>query len=528
MSTLPTKAGKPAVTQARTKRQPVIAVMGHIDHGKSTLLDYIRRTNVVAKEAGGITQHIAAYEVVHSSGNTITFLDTPGHAAFKGIRVRGANVADIAILVVSAEEGVKPQTSEALQHIKASGIPYVVAINKIDSPKANVERTKQSLAENEIYIEGYGGDVPALPISAKTGEGINDLLDTLLLVADMQNLTYGADKSAEGIIIEANLDPKKGISATLILKDGVLNRGQAVVCGQAWAPVRIMENFAGKPIESAKAGMPVRLVGFSTLPPIGELFFTCDDKKQAEVLVSEHIRSAAAEAEAKAKRARSTAGGATGAAGVAGEEQEIITIPLVVKADVSGTLEAIVHELSKLEAKNPTGGKVRAQIISSGIGEITEVDVKMVSGLAHIAIVAFNVKTTATARNYAERAHIPVYDFNIIYKLIEWVEAQLISLKPKVLVEKVTGSAKILKVFSKEKDRQIVGGRVTDGLVIAGANVNIMRRGAKIGEGKIRELQQQKQKASEAKMDTEFGTMIESRTEIAVGDMIDIVEMVEE
>lgn len=523
MSTHPKTAQKASSSsnQARLKRQPVIAVMGHIDHGKSTLLDYIRRTNVVAKEAGGITQHVAAYEVVHSSGNTITFLDTPGHAAFKGIRVRGANVADIAILVVSAEEGVKPQTSEALQHIKASGIPYVVAINKIDSPKANVERTKQSLAENEIYIEGYGGDVPALPISAKTGEGITDLLDTLLLVADMQNLTYGSDKPAEGIVIEANLDPKKGISATLILKDGVLGRSQAVVCGQAWAPVRIMENFAGKPIENAHAGMPVRLVGFSTLPPIGELFFTCDDKKQAEALVTEHIRSAAAEAEAKAKRARSQNV-------VVGDDQEIITIPLVVKADVSGTLEAIVHELSKLEAKNPTGGKVRAQIISSGIGEITEVDVKMVSGLAHIAIVAFNVKTTATARNYAERAHIPIHEFNIIYKLIEWVEAQLLALKPKVLVEKITGSAKILKVFSKEKDRQIVGGRVTDGLVVSGANVNIMRRGAKIGDGKIRELQQQKLKASEAKMDTEFGTMIESRTEIAVGDMIDIVEMVEQ
>lgn len=493
-------------------RQPVVAVMGHIDHGKSTLLDTIRRTNTTAKEAGGITQHIAAYEAVHHN-HAITFLDTPGHAAFKGIRSRGANIADVAILIVSAEEGVKPQTLEALQHIQAAKIPYVVGINKIDSPKANIERTKQSLAEHEIYIEGYGGDVPWGAISAKTGEGIPELLDLILLVTEMNPVTYRPEALASGTVIESNLDPKKGISATLIIKDGTMKKGQAVVSGAAYAPVRILENYAGKALDEAVAGMPVRLVGFGALPQIGDLFTTYESKKEAEEKVNEQLRKLSAEKTAQAKLHQDDTP----------EDPNHLTIPVVIKADVAGTLEAILHEISRLKQD-----RVTLKVISAGIGEVTEGDAKILVGQAQGAIITFGVKISPQAKALTERALIPIHSFTIIYKLVEWVEEFLKSMKPKVMVEKVTGSAKILKIFSVNKDKQVIGGRVTDGEIVVGSTIRIMRREAKIGEGKIRELQQQKMKATEAKKDTEFGSLIEAKIEIAPGDKIESIIMVEE
>lgn len=513
---------KPTSPQKNTDipRSPVIAVMGHIDHGKSTLLDTIRKTNITAGEAGGITQHVAAYEVIHKDkGGTeqrITFLDTPGHAAFQGIRVRGANVADIAILVVSAEEGVKPQTLEALKCILEAKIPYIVAINKIDSPKADIERTKQSLAENEVYIEGYGGSIPWVPLSAKTGEGISDLLDMMLLVAEMQELHGNPVLNASGVIIETNRDTKKGISATLIIKNGTLKSGQTVVSGESLSPVRLLENFKGEKISEAMFSSPVRLIGFNTLPKIGETFETFDSKRDAEAAAVAN-KTQAASAKSAPKKVQPAA-----TVGPDGEElPEKVTIPLIIKADVAGTMEAIEGELKKLG-----NDRVTLKIVQSGIGGITEVDVKNAIGMEHVQVIGFSTRIDPQARSIAERSGITIMVFDIIYKLTEWLEELVKQSTPKIEVAEIDGRAKILKIFSRTKDKQIVGGRVLEGVIAVGEEIKIKRRDAEIGTGRIREMQQQKQKTSEAKKDTEFGCMIESKNEIAPGDVIEAFKMV--
>jgi len=485
--------------------------MGHIDHGKSTLLDYIRKTNTCAKEAGGITQHIAAYEVCHErSGKKhfITFLDTPGHAAFKGIRVRGANVADIAILIVSAEEGVKPQTIEALSCIKEAGIPYIVGINKMDSPKANLERTKQSLAEHEIYIEGYGGQISWVGISGKTGEGIPELLDLVLLTAELAELKGDLSKKAEGVVIESKLDPRKGISGTLIIKNGTLKKGTFVVCDTSLTPVRAIEDFTGARIEEAHFSSPVKLLGFDSTPTIGEIFRVFDTKREAEAAVAETI--------AKKNTSKNTRNTTTSS-----DTADIATITLIIKADVSGTMEAIQHEIAKIK-----NDKVQIKLVQSGVGTITEADVKMAVVQPGTKILGFSVTVDTQAKMMAERLNVEVYSFDIIYKLIEWIEEAVAKNVPKVTVEEVSGTAKILKVFSKTKDKQVVGGRVLGGIVHIGADVRIMRRDAEIGKGKIRELQQKKEKVSEVNKDSEFGTMIESKIEIAPGDQIECYSLV--
>lgn len=492
--------------------------MGHIDHGKSTLLDHIRKTNTCAKEAGGITQHIAAYEVCHTRGtkkNLITFLDTPGHAAFKGIRVRGANVADIAILIVSAEEGVKPQTVEALNCIKEAGIPYIVGINKMDSPKANLERTKQSLAEHEIYIEGYGGQISWAGISGKTGEGVPELLDLVLLTAELAELKGDLSKKAEGIVIESKLDPRKGISGTLIIKDGTLKKGTFVVCDTSITPVRAIEDFTGARIEEARFSSPVKLLGFDSTPTIGEIFRVFDNKRDAEAAVAEAVTKKSA-----AKIGKSGAKNGAGAT-VAVDASESVTITLIIKADVSGTMEAIQHEIAKIK-----NDKVQIKLVQSGVGTITEADVKMAVVQPGTKILGFNVAVDTQAKMMGERLNVEMHSFDIIYKLIEWIEETVTKNVPKITAEEVSGTAKILKIFSKTKDKQVVGGRVLGGIVNIGADVRIMRRDSEIGKGKIRELQQKKEKVSEVNKDSEFGTMIESKIEIAPGDQIECYSLV--
>jgi translation initiation factor IF-2 len=500
-------------------RPPVIAVMGHIDHGKSTLLDYIRKTNVTEKEAGGITQRIAAYEVIHKTKNgnkgeehKITFLDTPGHSAFKGIRVRGARVADIAILVVSGEEGVKPQTIEALHSIKEAGIPYIVAINKIDSPKADIERTRQSLAESEIYIEGYGGDIPWVAVSAKTGEGISDLLDMMLLVAEVQELKGDTSKNAEGILLEANLETKKGISASLIIKDGTLKTGMYVISGESMAPVRVMENFIGERITEAQCGSPVKVIGFNFLPTIGELFSSYATKKEAEEAIlkmTEDIQKKVKLEKAQIHKTQLK------------ENDEKVILPLIIKTDTAGTLEAIENELKKINTE-----KITLRIVHKGVGDISENDLKGAVGESLVRVIGFNVKADNQAKAFAERLAIEIHVFDIIYKLIEWLQEILINQTPKVLKEEVSGKAKILKIFSKNKDKQVVGGKVIEGIIAIGEEIKIMRRDIEIGKGKIKELQQQKEKAKEIKKDIEFGTMIESKIEIAPGDKIEAFKII--
>ena len=495
----------------KTPRPPVVAVMGHIDHGKSTLLDYIRKTNVVGGEAGGITQHLGAYEVAHTTKegtlHSITFLDTPGHEAFKGIRSRGANVADVGILVVSAEEGVKPQTVEALGSIKKAGIPYVVAITKIDKPEANVERTKQSLAEHEIYVEGYGGDIPFASISSKTGEGVGDLLDLVLLVAEMGDVHAVSGAPLSAYIIESNVDKKKGIYATIIIKNGAVKKGDVIVADGAFTVTRRLENFLGQPIEKGEAGQPVRIIGWSAVPPVGATCKTVKDKREAEAVIL-------LDEEKKKKRPTNTATTLL---------VETALLPLVLKADTGGSLEAV-----EAEALKQATDKVRIKIVSRGIGSISESDLKSAQGSGEPAIVGFNVDIDPPARSIIERGGISVQTFDVIYKLGEWVAELVKKRTPKVTVVTVKGNVRVLKIFTTEKDRQVIGGKVLDGELETGDEFNILRRSAPIGKGKVRELQRFKEKASSIPAGSEFGAFVSTSIEIMPGDQFEMVTTIEQ
>lgn len=481
--------------------------MGHIDHGKSTLLSYIRKSTKALNEAGGITQHVSAYEVEHINTNgrkrMITFLDTPGHEAFSGIRKRGARVADIVILVVSAEDGVKPQTVEAFKSIKESEVPYVVAINKIDKPEANIEKTKQSLAENEIYVEGYGGDIPVVNISSKTGEGIPELLDMILLVADMSELSGNPSLSAVGIIVESNRDIQKGISATCIIKNGTLKKGMFVASGKSIAPVRIMENFLGKQISEATFSSPIKIIGWDSLPEVGSPFISFDNKDEAMEYVKEQKERCCEVLKLE-------------------DCLNVCAIPFIIKADTAGSLEAILLQIKKLANE-----KIMPRVIASGLGPISENDIALAQGTEKAIVIGFNVKTEARAKNMAEKTGVEIVSFDIIYKLTEWMEKVLSTRTPKFKTEESTGTAKILKVFSKIKDKQIIGCRVEKGSINVGAQVKIRRRDEEIGEGKIKGMELQKNKTSEVTEGKECGAMIESKIEIAPGDYIESFIVVE-
>ncbi len=486
-----------------TKRPPVVVIMGHIDHGKSTLLDYLRKSNVVDSEAGGITQHLSAYVVPHTTKDgakeSITFLDTPGHAAFQQMRLRGADVADIAILIVSAEDGVKPQTLEALESIKAANIPYVVAINKIDKPGADLVRTQSSLIENEIYIEGMGGDIPWTAISAKTGQGVDELLDIVILAADLAELTGDTSAPATGTILEGNLDPKRGNTATLLIKNGTLKSGMHIVSGSASAPVRIMEDFLGKSIKEASLSAPVQIVGWSETPKVGAEFITVGSKKEAEVLTTKHANSAVIPSFAPTK---------------------LPIVPVLIKADVLGTLDAIKHEL-----ENFTSDRIAVRIIDTHVGDVTANDVQNVSATEKAIIVGFNVKVERAAQDLADRLGVEIDTFSIIYELSDWLNTALKNRTPKREEEIITGKAKILKHFSTQKNTYVLGGRMEEGVLKLNQRVRITRRDIEIGRGKLVNLQQQKSDVQEVR-DGEFGMQIDSRTEIAAGDIIDAFDIV--
>ncbi len=490
--------------EKNTNRPPVVTVMGHIDHGKSTLLDYIRKTKVADTEAGGITQKMSAYKIVRDSGTekrSITFLDTPGHEAFKELRSRGAQVADIAILVVAADEGVKPQTIEAIKAIKTADLPLIVAINKIDKPNANADRVKNGLLEHEIFVEGYGGDTPVVEVSAVTGQGVDELLDMIILLSDILDLKQNTELNAEGIVIEAQNDKNKGISATVIIKDGVLKNGQFIVCESSLAPVRMMEDFQGKKITEAKASDPVKIIGFSSVPPVGSIFQTLDVKKEAEALVEKN---------------RSNSSKLKEALQIGGESEGSLTIPVVIKASTTDVIEAIIHEIRKIKSE-----RVGIKIISTGVGFISEGDIKGALGNPETIVLGFEVKTDASAKILAERSHVLIQSFNIIYKLTEWLEEYIKQKTPKMTVEEMTGRAKVLKFFSKTKDKQVIGARVEEGFIKNDSDVKIMRRDTLIATGKIRELQQSRAKTNEVKDGVEFGAMVECKIDLAPGDKIE-------
>lgn len=488
-------------THKTIERPPVVVIMGHIDHGKSTLLDYIRKSNVVQKEAGGITQHIAAYEAIHRD-KKITFLDTPGHEAFCNVRSRGAKIADVAILIVSAEDGVMPQTKEALNCIKEDNLPYVVAINKIDSPKANVERVKQSLLENEVYLEGYGGNISYVEISAKEGTNISDLLDLILLTAEIEEFKGNAETEADGFVIEAHKDMKKGISATLIIKNGTLKKGMYVSTNCALSPVRSLTNDLGQVVDEMQFSSPVVISGWSDLPQVGADFNSYTDKKDAEEAIKSCVISDNFDL-----------------SGVNIQTEH--TIPLIIKTDVSGTTEAIIHELKKVQSE-----EVAFKIIKTGTGSISEADMKLAAGSPGTIIAGFNVGIDTQAEALRERDQIETKTFRIIYELTDWLKSILVLRKPKKIVKEVTGLAKVLKTFNKTKDINVIGMKMKEGEFSLKENVSIIRREEAIGEGVIKELQQQKVKV-ERISEGEFGAAISSKIDIAEGDKIESFKMKE-
>ncbi|OHB18283.1 MAG: translation initiation factor IF-2 [Parcubacteria group bacterium RIFCSPHIGHO2_01_FULL_45_26] len=486
------------------KRPPIVVVMGHVDHGKSTLLDYIRKTNTTAKEVGGITQHIAAYVAHHKNEDGVveelTFIDTPGHAAFWGMRERGAALADVAILVVAADDGVKPQTVEALRSIEKAGIPYIVAINKIDKDGTSPDKAKQSLAEQGVYVEGYGGNVPVAVISAKTGRGVNELLELVLLTAELEELVADPNTNARGLVIEAHKDPRKGVSATLVVHNGTLKKGDYIVIGNEITCARAIEDESGAIIVGAGPSNPAFVSGLNMVPNAGEHFVAFRNKSEAEKALS-GVGS-------KNENANKSSP----------EVSKEISIPLLIKADTNGRCEAVLAEIKKCESD-----KVSVDIVGSGVGNITEGDIKKALGNSKPLIIGFGVSADKPALDLAERYEIKIESFDIIYKLTEWLKEHICKITPKEVVETVTGEAKILKTFSRTKDKQVVGGEVRSGKIERAKRVRILRRDAVLGEGKITNLQSARNDVAEIPEGQQFGTIIESKIIIAVGDMVQIV-----
>lgn len=494
-------------TNSSVIRPPIIVIMGHIDHGKSTLLDYIRQTKIVDQESGGITQHTSAYEVpcrhTANQASHITFLDTPGHEAFTTMRCRGANIADLAILIVSAEDGVKAQTLEAYQSILEAQIPFIVAINKIDRPNANIERTKQSLAENNILVEGYGGQIPVACISAKTGQGVDELLELALIATEMEELTGDPQAPASGYVLEGKVDQRAGITATLIIKNGTLKNSDYLVAGPCLAKIKKLENFLGQTITQASFSAPVRVYGFSQLPPVGCDFLATSDKKQAQELVSVQSKTNCPNTELNDC------------------SEDVLTIPLIAKADTCGTVEALEKCLGKIKAD-----RVRLKIINSGVGAINENDIKSLGSNRPAIVVGFRVKIEKGADDLIEKNKLDIFTSDIIYQISEWLEEKINQLTPKQTSEETIGRARILKIFNKEKGKQVVGGSVLSGKIIRNRECKIFRREAEICRGRIADLQQQKSKTDEVSSGNQFGAAIDAKLDLATSDIIEIFETV--
>lgn len=491
-------------------RPPVVAIMGHVDHGKSTLLDYIRKSNIVAGEAGGITQHISAYEVVHAAADgtkkKITFIDTPGHAAFSTMRNRGARIADIAILIVSAEDSVKAQTIEAINTIKKAKVPFIVAINKIDKPNANPTKSKQDLMEHEIFVEGFGGDTPVAEISAKTGQGVDDLLELILLAAELEDFKGDPTVPATGFVVESHLDEKRGVSATVIIKNGTLKKKQFVVVNDTMTTTRLMEDFLNENLESATFSSPVTLIGFDTLPEAGSAFETYETKKEAE-------KAAAAFKELSQTES------ALFNPFIAGDNQAVI--PLIIRTDAAGTQDAVLHEIAKLSNED-----VHFKIIKTGIGNVNESDLQLALSDENTIVLGFNVDIDKKARLMNDADSVNVQVFSIIYKLSEWLEEEREKRRIRQKTDEVSGVLKVLKHFSTTKDKHLVGGRVESGSIKVGDTVKLMRRENEIARGTVTNLQQGKSETKQVQADNECGIMVELKHEPAPGDTIEAFETI--
>jgi translation initiation factor IF-2 len=484
-------------------RPPVVTILGHVDHGKTTLLDTIRKTSVATKEAGGITQHISAYQA-KKKNKLITFIDTPGHEAFSGMRERGVSIADIAVLVVAADDGVRPQTKEVIEYLKEKKVPTVVAINKIDKPTASPQRVKQELADNGILIEQWGGNVMSANISAKQNMGIDELLDNILLVAEVED--FKADEKRDGlaIVLESNLDPKKGPVATVLVKTGTLKVGQDVTAGSTYGRIRKIEDFAGKSIESAGPSMPVTIMGLNGTPNANDVLQVTSGKSLARLKSKEFgATSAGYKEKLSSQKILKTI-----------EKEGMQKLNLIIKADVQGSLEAIEQILSAIKTD-----EVMINFVETGVGNITESDVKIAMP-SQANILGFNVETTPVAKRLAESNGVNIKTFRIIYELVEEVKRIIIDMLPPEIVRTDLGTVNILAIFRTGKHDMIIGGRVNDGKIIKGAQVEIKRAGEIIGKGKIEGLQRNKNVTDEVGKGNECGIVFAGNVKIKEGDIL--------
>ena len=491
-------------------RPPVVTVMGHVDHGKTSLLDAIRHANVVAGEAGGITQHIGAYQV-DVNGHKITFIDTPGHAAFTAMRARGASVTDIVILVVAADDGVMPQTIEAINHAKAARVPIIVAINKIDKSDADPNRVRTELLQHEVFVESMGGDVLDVEVSATKGTNLDRLLETVLLQSEVLELKANPDRPGEGTVIEARLDKGRGAVATVLVQQGTLHIGDIVVAGAASGRVRALISDRGAPLKSAGPSTPVEVLGFAEAPEAGDRLAVVESESRAREITEYRVRQ---------KREKALAGNGVARSSLeqmmtqlAASGQKIF--PLVIKGDVQGSVEAISQALEALNTS-----EVAARIIHAGVGGITESDVAL-AATSHAAIIAFNVRANAQARALAERDGIEIRQYNIIYNLVDDVKAAMSGMLSPERRETMLGNAEILEIFNISKVGKIAGCRVTDGVVRRGANVRLIRDNVVIHEGKLATLKRFKDEVREVPAGQECGMAFEKYEDMRAGDVIE-------
>lgn len=492
-------------------RPPVVTIMGHVDHGKTTLLDTIRNTNVTGDEFGGITQHIGAYQV-NVGDRKVTFLDTPGHEAFTAMRARGAQVTDVVIIVVAADDGVMPQTKEAVDHAKAAGVPIIVAVNKIDKPGANPDRVMSEMSELGVMPEEWGGDTIFQPVSAKTGEGVQDLLETILLVSDMQELKANPDAMASGTVIEAKLDKGRGPVATLLVQRGSLHSGDSVVVGTSYGRVRRMTNDKGKEIKCATPSMPVEIIGLNEVPRASDVFMTYSTYKQAQ-----SIAQSREEKQIEKERNSTSAMSLEDLARKINEE-DMKEINVIIKADVQGSAEALKASMEKLDVDT-----VRINVIRSTVGTISESDILLASA-SNAIIYGFNIRPTAAVRKKAEEENVEIRLHNIIYKALEELEAAMKGLLAPVYQEVVIGQAEVRETYKASKVGTIAGCMVTDGIAKRDAKVRVIRDGIVIYEGVLGSLQRFKDSVKEVQSGYECGLTVENYNDIKVGDLIELYE----
>ena len=490
-------------------RPPVVTVMGHVDHGKTSLLDSIRHTNVVAGEAGGITQHIGAYQVEHD-GRKITFLDTPGHEAFTAMRARGAQVTDLAVLVVAADDGVMPQTKEAIAHAKAAHVPIVVALNKIDKPTANPERVKKELHDNGVVIDEYGGDVLCIPVSAKKKQGIDDLLEAILLVTDSREVKANPDRLAVGAVIEGRLDKSLGSVATMLVQNGTLKVGDGIVVGNIHGRVRTMQDDKGKPIQKAAPSTPVLISGLAGVPAAGDQFEAVKDEKTAKAIIAERLSTQRNEAAAAPRRALSL--NDLFSRVQAGEVKEL---PIILKADVQGSIEPIVNQLDKL-----SNDQVKVKILHTGAGTIGENDVSLAIASGAI-IVGFNVEDDGPARKLADSEGVDIRKYSIIYKLTDDIQKAMTGMLEPVYKEVVTAMAEVRATFKIKGAGYIAGCYVREGTMQRGSSARVKRGAEVVHEGSISSLKHEKDDVKDIKAGFECGITVSNFQDYKKGDLIE-------